>query len=103
MLVDDTFNTKKVWNIPENKDASSVIIALSFDVGIGHQEHREDNNNDIPTWEDEPVYRVPIPISSRVTVQKTDTYVKVFATSPIFSGAYQAEKATIAGICSKQT
>ena len=31
------------------------------------------------------------------------TYVNVSETEPIFSGAYQAEKATIAGICNKQT
>lgn len=34
---------------------------------------------------------------------KKGQYLKVSATEPSFSGAYQAEKATIAGIWSKQT
>jgi uncharacterized lipoprotein YajG len=37
------------------------------------------------------------------TSQRGKMSVNVVATSPIFSGAYHAENATIAGICSRQT
>ena len=38
-----------------------------------------------------------------VNIEKVKTYENVLATSPICSGSYQAEKATMAGICSRQT
>ena len=30
-----------------------MVIALGFDVGVGHQEHRQDERDDIPAREDE--------------------------------------------------
>lgn len=40
-------------DVPENKDAPSVVVTLGLDVGIGEQENREDDGDDIPSREDE--------------------------------------------------
>lgn len=40
-------------DIPENEDATTMVVALCFDVGISHQEHRENESDDIPSREDE--------------------------------------------------
>jgi hypothetical protein len=36
-----------------------VIVALSFDVCVGEQENCEDNNDDIPAREDQPIEDQP--------------------------------------------
>ena len=76
-----------------------MIVALRFNVSVGHQKHRENQCNDIPSGEDEPV--AVMRILQEASSQRTN--VKVLATSPMLSGSYQAEKATIAGICNRQT
>ena len=40
---------------PENKDTSTVVVALGFNVTVGQQEDRENDHDDIPTREDQPV------------------------------------------------
>ena len=47
-----TWQKESVYS-PQNEDASTMIVALSFNVGVGHQEHREDKRNDVPAWEDQ--------------------------------------------------
>lgn len=37
--------------LPEQEDASSMIVTFRFDVCISHQEHREDQGNYIPSRE----------------------------------------------------
>ncbi len=87
-------------HIREDQDAAAVIIALRFDVGVRHQEHRQDDGDDIPAGEDQAVIKVN---TGTLFAEEAGTHVKVSATEPIFSGAYQAENATIAGIWSRQT
>lgn len=80
-----------------------MVITLGFNVGVGHEEHGEDDRYDIPsrqyqTWED------ASDIEARILgVGIERQYLKVSATDPILSGAYQAEKATMAGTWSRQT
>lgn len=40
-------------DIPENQDTSTVIVTLGFDVGVSHQEHRQDDGDNIPAREDQ--------------------------------------------------
>ena len=39
--------------LPEQEDASSMIVTFRFDVCISHQEHREDQGYYIPSRENE--------------------------------------------------
>lgn len=39
-------------DLPQNKDTSSMVIALGFNVCICHQEHRQDDGDGIPSRED---------------------------------------------------
>jgi hypothetical protein len=51
-------NLRRCWRffgIPENEDAAAMVVALSLDVGIGHEEYREDNDHHIPAGEDQAV------------------------------------------------
>ena len=93
----------KIWlatqDEPQDKDAATMIITLCFYVSISHQKHWKNQCNDIPSWEDEPVNTMKIAEAG----SEWRAYVKVLATSPMFSGSYHAEKATIAGICNRQT
>lgn len=78
-----------------------MIIALSFNVSISQQKERKHDDKNIPSRKNQSIelhtcIRRPLDIYDV-------THVKVSATEPIFSGAYQAENATIAGIWSKQT
>lgn len=40
-------------NVPENQDTSTVIVTLGFDVGVSHQEHRQDDGDNIPARENQ--------------------------------------------------
>ena len=40
---------------PKDEDTSSVVVTLGLDVCVGQQEHRQDNDDDIPSREDEPI------------------------------------------------
>jgi hypothetical protein len=81
---------------PEDEDTAPMIIALRFNISIGHQKHGKDDNDNIPSWEDQPAeghqFRVQFKLRTNLS------YVKVSATLPILAGAYQAENATMAGI-----
>jgi hypothetical protein len=43
-----------IWKIPENEDATSMIIAFCLNIGICHKEDRKDDYNNIPSRENEP-------------------------------------------------
>src|SRR5690606_2362159 len=43
--------TGKQNEVAKDEDAASVIVALGLDVGVSHQEHREDDSDDIPSGE----------------------------------------------------
>lgn len=90
-----------VAHLPQNKDTSTVIVTLSFDIRVCQQEDGQNDHYDIPTREDQPV--MPSSVSYVHVSNVEQTYVNVSATAPILSGAYQAENATMAGIWSKQT
>ena len=72
-----------------------MVVTLRLDIGVGHQEHREDDADDIPARENQ-AGRAHLVLRPEDHAYKT--YVNVSETEPILSGAYQAEKATIAGI-----
>ena len=38
---------------PQNKDTSTVIVALGFDITVGQKEDRENDHDDVPTGEDQ--------------------------------------------------
>lgn len=40
-------------NVPENQDTSTVIVTFGFDVGVSHQEHRQDDGDNIPARENQ--------------------------------------------------
>ena len=40
--------------VGEDEDATTMVVALRLDVGVSHQEHREDDCDDIPAREDQP-------------------------------------------------
>ena len=77
-----------------------MVVTLGLDVGVSHQEHRQDDGDDIPAREDQAVVRELMHCPS---LGRQSTYVNVSATEPILSGKYQLENATIAGIWSRQT
>jgi hypothetical protein len=79
-----------------------MVVTLGLDVGVGHEEHGEDDRYDIPSREDQ-TWEDASDIKMRTPAWIEGRYLKVSATDPILSGAYQAEKATIAGTWSKQT
>ena len=37
--------------VAENEDAATVVVTLRLDVGVRHQEHRKDDDNDVPSRE----------------------------------------------------
>ena len=80
---------------PQNKDTSTVIVALGLNVTVGQKEDRENDYDDIPSGENQA--GTSRSVSSR-RERREKTYVNVSATAPIFSGAYHAENATMAGI-----
>ena len=41
-------------DLPQNKDTSSMVIALGFNICICHQKHGKDDNNNVPSREDQP-------------------------------------------------
>lgn len=43
--------------VPENENASTMIIAFRLNVGVGHQEHGENDSDDIPAREDKATRR----------------------------------------------
>ena len=40
--------------VTKNEDAATVVVTLRLDVGVSHQEHREDDCDDIPAGENQP-------------------------------------------------
>jgi len=78
-----------------------MVITLCLDVGVRHQKDGQDDRDDVPARKYKTKEKI---ILITATPRRcVGTHVKAFATSPIFSGAYQAENATMAGIWSKQT
>lgn len=78
-----------------------MIVGLRFNIRISQKENRQDDDNDIPTGEDQPTDTI---VSESATQKNPmDTHVKVLTTFPTSAGSYQAEKATIAGIWRRQT
>lgn len=94
--------TTRAWasGIPENEDTSSMIVALCFDICVCHQEYGKDDDHNVPTREDETSRGV---VMIYTLIQRGGTHVNENAISPIFSGAYHAEKATMAGIWRRHT
>ncbi len=86
-------------NEPENQYTPTVVVTLGFDISVCEEEYGQNNNDNVPSGEYQSIASVSIESVSRTA----KTYVKVSATEPILSGAYHAENATMAGICSKQT
>jgi hypothetical protein len=41
-------------DLPQNKDTSSMVIALGLNICICHQKHGKDDNNNVPSREDQP-------------------------------------------------
>jgi len=39
-------------DITKNQDTASVVVAPGFNVGVGHQEHRKYDDDDIPRGKD---------------------------------------------------
>lgn len=86
--------------IAEDENATAVVVTLGLDVSVGHQEHRQDDGDDIPAREDQAI----IQQSADSTMhQKGDTNLNVFAAVATLSPVSQAENATMAGIWSRQT
>lgn len=84
-----------------------MVVTLCLNVSVCHQKHGENDGDDIPTGEDKSG-KVKEgggkSLRGKMCLRLLkNTYVKVLATSPICSGSYHAEKATIKGICNKQT
>ena len=78
-----------------------MVVTLGLNVGVCHQEHGEDQCDNIPSRENE---TTGTEVDTKIQDTRRDlTHVKVFATSPMFEGSDHAEKATIAGICNRQT
>lgn len=42
-----------VERIPQNEDASSMIVAPRFNISIGHQEYSKNDDHNVPTREDQ--------------------------------------------------
>ena len=72
-----------------------MIVALRFDICVGHQEDGENDDNYVPTWEDKTNTGIVV---IHTSINRGETHVNEKAISPIFEGAYHAEKATMAGI-----
>ena len=72
-----------------------MVVTLGLDVCVCHEEHGEDDGNDIPPRQDQTMEE-QIRRSKR-QLRASRPYLKVSATDPILSGACQVEKATIAG------
>ena len=93
-------------NGPEDENAPAMVVAPGFNVGIREKEDGKNDNDNIPSREYQAVHKQANK-KERQKVHRDRTiqvaYVKVSATEPILSGAYQAENATMAGICSRQT
>lgn len=43
---------RRQHKIAQNKDTSSMVIALGFNICICHQKHGKDDNNNVPSRED---------------------------------------------------
>jgi hypothetical protein len=71
-----------------------VIVASRLDIRIREQEDGQDDGNGVPAGEDQ--------AATSVTYD-ANTHVKVSMASPDRSGLKYAEKATMAGICSRHT
>jgi hypothetical protein len=86
-------------NPPEDENASTMVVALGLDVSVGHKKHGEDDDDDIPSRQNQTWGSCQILGGGNAegVGEKKAPYLKVSATEPIFSGACQAEKATIAG------
>ena len=39
-------------DIPEDENATTVVIALGFDIGVCHQEYSKNNDDNVPSRED---------------------------------------------------
>lgn len=74
-----------------------MVVTLCLDVGVRHQKDGQDDRDDVPARKYKTKEEIIILISATPRGCVV-THVKAFATSPIFSGAYQAENATMAGI-----
>ena len=64
--------------VPEDQDATAVVVALRLDVGIGEQEDGENDRDDVPAGENEP----GVSYKYRIGGEQT-TDVNVSATVPI--------------------
>ena len=73
-----------------------MIVTPGLNVGIGHEEYGEDDGDNIPSRQNQTWGNISDTWRGAVRVERR-SYLKVSATDPIFSGACQAEKATIAG------
>lgn len=67
---------KERIDVPEGKDTSTMVITLRLDVGVSHEEHGEDDGDDVPAGEDKA--RETLFISTQSSeVTGMGTYVKL--------------------------
>lgn len=72
-----------------------MVVTLGLDVRVRHEEHGEDDGDDIPSGQNQTLEERIRELEWQLRALRS--YLKVSATDPIFSGACQVEKATIAG------
>ena len=79
-----------------------MVVRFGLDVDVGEEEDGEDDHQDVPAREDQPIHALSA-LSTQSIAEPEKTHGKVSLIRPIFSGAYHALNATIAGICNRQT